>query len=96
MHFTFGNKDKVDNKFYKENGSRFAGLTQHCKLRFAVGEKLDLHFGLQMMDKRTYKKAEHCTNGKAIFLAERCMNAAEYAILEILFLVSDKHPGLFC
>ena len=76
MHFMFGNDLKIDDKIYKENAMRFAALTQHCKLRFSLGKTLDLYFGLQMMDERTYGKYKDCVNEKANVLAERYMNEA--------------------
>ena len=72
----FGNEVEIGNKLHEENGIRLAALTQHCKMRFSFGEKLDLHVGLQMMDMRTCKKYKDCVNGKANVLAQRCTDEA--------------------
>ena len=85
MSFMFGNKFKIDNKWYKENALRFAALTTHCKLRFSFGEKLDVYFGLPMMNKPAFKRCKDLINDTSKVLAEKYMNeAVEEAISDKL------------
>ena len=76
MHFKFGKNVKVSGKSYSETGLRFAALTQHCKVRFALGIKLELYFGMKMMDQRTYKKYKSCVNRTQKALSDRYMDEA--------------------
>ena len=75
-NFVFGEKVDVDGRLYQENGLRFSALTQHCKLRFCLGEKLDMYFGLQCMDRRTYRKYKDCVDEKSKVLAVGYMDDA--------------------
>eukprot|EP01083_Nonionella_stella_P249032 861522_1 len=61
MRFIFGNSIKHKGKSYKENLLRFTSLITHCKVRFALAEKLDLYFGLKAPDKRTVRKYKDIT-----------------------------------
>eukprot|EP01083_Nonionella_stella_P259354 885621_1 len=76
MRFTFGNSITHKGKNYKENLLRFTALISHCKVRFALAEKLDLYFGLKAPDKRTVRKYKDHTDKASHKLAKRYMTEA--------------------
>ena len=72
---------------------RFAALTQHIKVRYCMGEKLDLYFGLKMVVRRTYVKYKKCVDDKQKHLSQRYMDEAIqvicYFIMFSFFWCSD-------
>ena len=79
--FYFGEKVEIDNKLYYENAIRFVHLTGRIKERFALAEKMQLIFGIQAPDRRTYNKYKKVTVNKTKEIAQESMD--EVIVTEI-------------
>ena len=75
-YILYGHKIKIDNKWYFENGIRFAKTTQQSKERFSMCCKLELHYGLPKMKQTTWKRYRAVVDDKNNDLAQTYMKEA--------------------